>query len=171
MRKSSENLTRIRNAICFAVLSAGSLVAQLNCANAQVNSEVNEDVARAARAHHDYMERMFAQQKASGRFTQVVPNDELGIHEGADIGGIKGNFDDWIGYLNGTLYRVLAGIEFSDEKTGVIIVNWGGENGTEFYHVPNSGPLELVAEQNGVLFMRGHNGKQYRFHVFSRKIE
>ncbi len=108
--------------------------------------------------------------KASGPHSRVVPQSELGIHEFADTAWAKGAFYSWEGYLNGKLYRILAGEDVNQPTTGLIIVDWGGTHGPEFYRIPNSGDLTIVSTHDGSLNLSSKSGKKYRFDISNREV-
>lgn len=161
-------LARVLTLLGAFCVSSPNAIAQVG---ALPNTSPDQSLAMERQRHRDEMLKAIASQKASGAFKERIPLDELGIHKGADIAGVKGAFDEWDGYVDGTLYRILAGNEFSSQATGEIILDWGAKNGTEFYKIPKSGLLEIVDAHEGTVFLRAASGKVYRFHIVSRKID
>jgi hypothetical protein len=82
-------------------------------------------------------------------------SDDLGIKPETYIGGVKGKFDEWTGYVDGKLFDVAAGYEFTDPLRGELFVSDHPDALGDYYEtLAHSGPIDIVAENGGVLTLK-----------------
>jgi hypothetical protein len=114
---------------------------------------------------------------ATSEETRTVPQNELGILPWGEFPGVHGELSAWAGYLDGSLYRVGTGdvVDTPDRgtpsspSTGLIVVETGSGLVMSYY-VRRSGRLEIAAEHDGILEIRGETGKSYSFNIRTRKL-
>jgi hypothetical protein len=83
----------------------------------------------------------------------------LGLTPDISIAGLKGEFDEWLGYVDGKVYDAKAGYEYANPMVGRLYVSDHPTTLGSYYETPtHSGPIEIVAEHNGILTLRTRLG-------------
>jgi hypothetical protein len=124
-----------------------------------------EIVERKKRGHEQAMREFAEQARIDSSTVQNVPSSELGIlgpidHTILGRGYILGE-NSWHGYVGKKLMIAEGtGIFSNPTQGGIFVMEFGNIGSTNFYPTPTpTGPVKIVAEDNGVLTLESIAGE------------